>query len=104
MVHGFVQQSLGRLTIESRPGGGTTVSMLFPASSGEAGEFGGEAGGDPRIGHETILVAEDSDDVRALARDYLESSATGSSWPATATRPCGSCGPAPPSTCSFPTS
>ncbi len=73
MVHGFVQQSLGRLTIESRPGGGTTVSMLFPAASGEAGEFGGEAGGDPRIGHETILVAEDSDDVRALARDYLES-------------------------------
>ncbi|MEH3147490.1 MAG: histidine kinase famiy protein [Methylobacterium frigidaeris] len=74
MVHGFVQQSLGRLTIDSRPGGGTTVAMLFPASvSGEAGESASDGGADPRIGNETILVAEDSDDVRTLARDYLES-------------------------------
>jgi len=32
MVHGFVQQSHGRLELESRPGQGTTVKMLFPAA------------------------------------------------------------------------
>ena len=30
MVQGFVQQSGGRLEIESEPGRGTTIRMLFP--------------------------------------------------------------------------
>ncbi len=34
MVKGFVEQSDGSLHIESRPGAGTTVRMVFPAASG----------------------------------------------------------------------
>lgn len=74
MVHGFVQQSLGRLEIDSVPDKGTTIRMLFPvAAAGHAPielaarpKAGGAAGGT-----ETILLVEDSDDVRALAAEQL---------------------------------
>jgi PAS domain S-box-containing protein len=50
MVHGFVQQSLGRLEIESEPGRGTTVRMLFPANDGATVEQGSHiaANAEPR--------------------------------------------------------
>ncbi len=79
MAHGFVQQSRGRLEIESRPRngaipGGTTITMLFPAGPGAvAEEEPAERRPVLRRGTETVLVVEDSDDVRALAREYLES-------------------------------
>jgi PAS domain S-box-containing protein len=77
MVHGFVQQSHGRLDIESKPGRGTTVRMMFPvaenasdaASAGNgaaAGEQGDLPGSRPRV-----LVVEDNDDVRELAESVL---------------------------------
>jgi signal transduction histidine kinase len=40
MVHGFVQQSLGRLEIESERGKGSCIRMLFPAAAGKALEAG----------------------------------------------------------------
>ncbi|MFC5461329.1 histidine kinase famiy protein [Massilia niabensis] len=78
MVHGFVQQSRGRLEIESTPGRGTRVRMIFPVDGvreavrtpddetasvppPEEGE-----GGKPRI-----LVVEDNEDVRQLAESML---------------------------------
>jgi PAS domain S-box-containing protein len=70
MVHGFVQQSLGRLEIASREGHGTTVSMIFPATAAE--EAPAESRHRPRRGSETVLVVEDGDDVRSLASEYLE--------------------------------
>ncbi|WP_238192360.1 histidine kinase famiy protein [Methylobacterium frigidaeris] len=79
MAHGFVQQSRGRLEIESRPKGGgieggTTITMLFPAGLGAAAEEEpAQQRAVLRRGDETVLVVEDSDDVRALAREYLES-------------------------------
>ncbi|UHC17164.1 PAS domain-containing protein [Methylobacterium currus] len=74
MAHGFVQQSRGRLEIESRPKNGTTITMLFPAGPGAvAEEEPTERRPALRRGDETVLVVEDSDDVRALAREYLES-------------------------------
>jgi CheY-like chemotaxis protein len=77
MVHGFVQQSLGRLEIESRVGRGTTVRMLFPAASERpvrVPQRAPDRAGDPApVGNaETILVVEDSDDVLVLARENLE--------------------------------
>lgn len=75
MVHGFVQQSLGRLEIDSAPGEGTEIRMLFPTSAATAVApppaprrvaDNGAAGGS-----ETILLVEDSDDVRALAQEQL---------------------------------
>ena len=77
MAHGFAQQSLGRLDIESEPGRGTTVRMLFPAlrdpavpldvpaAPAPAADQAGETG--------TILVVEDSEDVLALAVECLQS-------------------------------
>ncbi|WP_407521972.1 histidine kinase famiy protein [Methylobacterium oryzisoli] len=72
MVHGFVQQSLGRLEIASRQGCGTTVSMIFPASDAAAEAAPAPSSHRPRRGSETVLVVEDSDDVRSLASEYLE--------------------------------
>ena len=76
MVHGFVQQSLGRLELESAPGDGTQVRMLFPVATEESQrpprpaprQGGGRAAAH---GTETILLVEDSDDVRALAAEVL---------------------------------
>ncbi|MXP64323.1 PAS domain-containing protein [Roseomonas sp. M0104] len=80
MVQGFVQQSRGKLEIESKPGQGTTVRLLFPAASEpaeEAADISPEAGGSPpgdtsARQTETILIVEDSDDVLVLAREHLQ--------------------------------
>lgn len=76
MVHGFVQQSLGRLEVDSAPGEGTTVRMLFPVGGAitHAPREEVRATGTRELtgGSETILLVEDSDDVRALARAQLE--------------------------------
>lgn len=76
MVHGFVQQSLGRLDIESERGVGTTLRMLFPVA--EAGVSAAarpmtplQPQSEPRGHAETILVVEDSHDVLELAREHL---------------------------------
>jgi len=73
MVHGFVQQSRGRLEIDSELGRGTTVRLLFPVADPESA-----AAPAPRTartsagGSETILLVEDSEDVRVLAQEQLE--------------------------------
>ncbi|MET0309241.1 MAG: histidine kinase famiy protein [Sphingomonas sp.] len=76
MVHGFVQQSLGRLEVDSAPGEGTTVRMLFPAGAATAHapreEVRAQGTRELTGGSETILLVEDSEDVRALARAQLE--------------------------------
>lgn len=74
MVHGFVQQSLGRLEIDSAPGEGTEIRMLFPMANAAAAPAPAprrEAGKGVAGGSETILLVEDSDDVRALAQEQL---------------------------------
>ncbi|HZY17949.1 MAG TPA: histidine kinase famiy protein [Ramlibacter sp.] len=73
MVHGFVQQSHGRLEIESEPGRGTTVRMLFPVASERAVQ--GDAAPAPaeQTGTRTVLLVEDSDDIREVAEIYLQS-------------------------------
>jgi signal transduction histidine kinase/CheY-like chemotaxis protein len=64
MVYGFVKQSGGHVKIYSEPGHGTTVKIYLPRSTqGEDRPVGMEDAG-VRGGDETILVAEDDDDVR----------------------------------------
>jgi PAS domain S-box-containing protein len=79
MVHGFVQQSHGRLELESKPGEGTKVTMIFPIADNALGHGDATAGdgtadgkdqADP--GKPSILVVEDNDDVRELAEQVLE--------------------------------
>jgi PAS domain S-box-containing protein len=74
MVHGFVQQSQGRLDIESEPGRGTRVRMIFPVAQQSHLEAGGsdadaEASAEGR--KRRILVVEDNADVRELAEAML---------------------------------
>jgi PAS domain S-box-containing protein len=80
MVHGFVQQSRGKLEIESEPGKGTTVKMIFPvadnaADAGRAASqrdaSGSAASADMAANEPSVLVVEDNDDVRELAVSVL---------------------------------
>ncbi len=77
MVHGFVQQSLGRLEIDSAPGEGTEIRMLFPVANATTGTAPAApapkqaTGQGATGGSETILLVEDSDDVRALAQEQI---------------------------------
>ncbi len=79
MVQGFVQQSLGRLEVESELRRGTTIRMIFPTicegveRPRKVAETSAPAREDPRGSAETILVVEDSEDVLALAREHLDS-------------------------------
>jgi len=74
MVHGFVQQSQGRLEIESEPGKGTRVRMIFPVARQAAQEADGTG---PAVGVDAtgrkcrILLVEDNEDVRELAEAML---------------------------------
>jgi PAS domain S-box-containing protein len=73
MVHGVVRQHGGTIRVRSAVGGGTTFEIYLPEVEA-ALEAGGpdEPGSRPAPGHETILLVEDEDDVRALAREVLE--------------------------------
>ncbi|MDY0961336.1 response regulator [Massilia sp. CFBP9026] len=78
MVHGFVQQSHGKLDIESEPGRGTMVRMVFRVAEQAASDDDSQAerrGGTPAEPQQRrcrILVVEDNDDVRELAQSMLE--------------------------------
>ena len=75
MVHGFVQQSRGRLEIDSTPGKGTTVRMVFPVAEGVADAPDAMSGPAPTPEEDAarprILVVEDNEDVRELAESML---------------------------------
>ncbi|TNC67209.1 histidine kinase famiy protein [Rubellimicrobium roseum] len=80
MVHGFLQQSRGRLEIESEVGRGTTIRMILPAHMAASevetrGELVEPAKLAPRLSAENsklVLVVEDNEDIMALARETLE--------------------------------
>ena len=71
MVYGFVKQSNGHVKIYSEPGHGTTVKLYLPRSH-ESEELQTSAKTQiPSGGSETILVAEDDEDVRETAVEML---------------------------------
>jgi CheY-like chemotaxis protein len=74
MVHGFVQQSHGRLEIDSTPGEGTTVRMIFPVAEQDEAPAPSmpQAQASAAAGKPTILLVEDNEDVRQLAQTMLE--------------------------------
>ncbi len=79
MAHGFVQQSGGRLEIESEPGQGTTIRMFFPLSRAEPEEDGpapAPTGYQPQAVDGAaraplILVVDDSREIAGMACDTL---------------------------------
>jgi signal transduction histidine kinase/ActR/RegA family two-component response regulator len=72
-VYGVVQQSGGFISIESKPGQGTTFRIHFPkVEAGEATVPVADTSAPGRRGGATILLVEDEADVRELVRDLLE--------------------------------
>jgi PAS domain S-box-containing protein len=72
MVYGFVRQSHGAVRIVSRPGEGSTVSLMLPRSRATPAAEAPAAATPRSDGGQTILVVEDDPDVRSAAVAMLE--------------------------------
>ena len=73
-VYGFVKQSGGHVKIDSKPGLGTSVKIYLPRFLGDSaghGEDTGEAPAPAGSRAETVLVVEDSAEVRAYSAEVL---------------------------------
>ncbi|HET8771544.1 MAG TPA: PAS domain S-box protein [Gemmatimonadaceae bacterium] len=74
-AYGIVRQHRGWITVESAPGAGTTFRIYLPVGAPSAEpepEFAPAAAPRARGGTETVLVVEDEEPVRQLARRLLE--------------------------------
>jgi two-component system, cell cycle sensor histidine kinase and response regulator CckA len=72
-VHGIVQEHQGWIDLESSPEQGATFRIFVPASSQESRrEIDRHAPPSVRGGCETILLVEDEDALRELAKEILE--------------------------------
>jgi len=72
-VHGIVKQSGGRIEVYSEPSHGTTFKIYLPRDAGSAPARKSYPGvAQWRRGTETVLLVEDEEGVRALARTVLE--------------------------------
>jgi len=72
MVYGFVKQSGGHIKIYSEMGHGTTVKIYLPRVMQSEDVLVPETRREVTGGRETILVAEDDDEVRATVVEMLE--------------------------------
>jgi len=70
-IYGIVQQAGGFITVDSRPGSGSVFHVFVPAIAGQEPRASVDVTPPPR-GRETVLLVEDEDGVRRLARLSLE--------------------------------
>ena len=72
IVYGIIKQQNGCIRVSSRPGEGTDVSLYFPLVPGEGTRSDATCSCPMKTGTETILIAEDDDDLRRLNRELFE--------------------------------
>ena len=73
MVYGFAQQSGGLVQMQSEPGRGSTIRLFFPRLATPPGEDLRPAQSTvTHAGHETVLLVEDDDMVRAYVENELK--------------------------------
>jgi PAS domain S-box-containing protein len=70
-VFGIVRQHRGWLEVESKPERGTTFRLYFPPSKQPAQKQETICDGELRQGRETVLVAEDEEDLREMVAQIL---------------------------------
>ncbi len=71
IVYGIVKAQKGYINCYSEPGKGTTFKIYLPLIHGPAGKGDAAEIRHPQGGRETILVAEDSEEVRKLTANIL---------------------------------
>jgi CheY-like chemotaxis protein len=71
-VYGIVVQSGGHVTVESEPGQGASFRVFLPALNEAVAEHEAEAKPAVEAAGRTILLVEDDEDVRDIAREVLE--------------------------------
>jgi len=73
MVYGIIKQHDGNILVYSEPGRGTTFKIYLPLMEGVHAEKNISPADQSVGGTETVLIAEDNEDVRNILRDVLES-------------------------------
>jgi len=73
MAFGIVSQHKGTIVVESKEGQGSTFTIYLPQAviSDARSSLPGEAAVGTRHGTETILLVDDQEDLRSIARDVL---------------------------------
>jgi polar amino acid transport system substrate-binding protein len=72
IVYGIVKKHRGFVTVYSEPGQGTSFKLYFPLSRSERPAARREEPAALPAGHETILLVEDEQSVRAVVKALLE--------------------------------